>query len=213
MAKLSLEALDLVSGGMDVRTLQTHLGGASGLGSAHSPTGGPGFAPILGQQFDPSNGLDSPLGSPLGMHQGTNSGLSPYGAMPNQGLDPYAQGAPYGSPYGQISAAPPPQRESSFAENVQAITGIMSAFAGMIGQFTGGAQAGAPAGGRMSAPREQNEQPEEQGLGAARGSSQEAPMEPSESLDTSEPATGASAAEPTGGNTNFRETSTGFERT
>lgn len=215
--KLDFNALDVVSGGMDMRSLQAHMG------SGHAQAGGPGFAPLLGQGAG-GYGLDPNMDPSMGA--GGVGMVSGYGNAPLQnegglGLDPYAQGAQYQGqaqmPYSGATQAQPEHR-SSFAENVQAITGIVQAFAGIVGAFSG--QGGAQAGGQeqpQGRMMPQREGGDDQGLGAGEGEGQGQGQgdetfgagQGAEPTGMQEP----TMREPTGGNTNFRETETGFERT
>lgn len=162
--RLDLAALDLVSGGMDIRSLHAHIGatgpighggslpGAGGLGGTG---GGPGFAPIL-----PGHDPHDP---------GYGGTLYP-GAHASPGLDPYAQGL------GPSPIAAPPQDHSShsFGNDLQAIASIANAFVGIIGAFTGHPMGNAPSQDGPSNGRVQTH----------------APIQPNDNGDQNDPGTG-----------------------
>lgn len=191
MKNIDLDALDFVSGGMDIKSLHSRLGGGD---SAHM--NGPGFAPLGHEPGGLTGGLPT-SGSP---------GVPFDVSHASPGLDPL-NSAPMQAP---VQA---PEQDHSFSNDLQAISSIVNAFAGIIGAFNGGSHASSPSApsspqGRAVTrePSDQNDQSDptaDQGPSAALGNDQGADAAPTG---------GVAENDGTGNHTNFHETNDGFVR-
>lgn len=193
MKNIDLNALDIVSGGMNIKSLHAHLTDGDA-----SHTTGPGFAPLSGHN---PGGLDG--GFPT---SGTPAAGSLGISHASPGLDDL-NSAPI------VSAPQAQQQEHSFSNDLQAISSIVNAFAGIIGAFSGhgSSSSAAPSSpqGRQTTREPtgdtQNDQPDPQAdLTGGLGNDTGADAAP----------TGGVVAENdgTGNHTNFHETNDGFVR-